>query len=164
MSKTTKIRRNYKSKRANKKNGKKNDSTNTILKAVSYKDYIEQIKESKKYTESLEYLKLFSENLEDKSVVWKFKSNLQKFIKKHILLKELFGSESFKSFQHYFFKMVGKEEFLKVCEEIIRKINENDKKIVYDILTKQIEPLEEEEYEKLAEKIKKRCIILVENN
>ncbi len=163
MSKTTKIRRNYKSKRASKKNGKNKDS-NTILKAVSFKEYIEQIKESKKYTESLEYLKIFGESLEDKSVIWKFKSNLQKFIKKHILIKELFGSESFKSFQHYFFKMVGKEEFLKVCEEVIRKINENDKKIVYDILTKQIEPLEEEEYEKLAEKIKKRCIILVENN
>lgn len=164
MSKTTKIRRNYKSKRKNKKNGGKNDTTNTLLKAISYKEYILQLKESKKYSESLEYLKIFSENLEDDSVIWKFKSNLQKFIKKHILLKDLFGSESFKSFQQYFFKMVGKEEFLKVCEEVVRKINENDKKIVYDILTKKIEPLEEEEYEKLAEKIKNRCIILVENN
>ena len=166
MGKSTKFRKHYKSKKAkNRKFAKgKEIKTETKVLDLPYSDYVDKIKESKKYLESIEYLKNFHTSLEDKSVVWKFKSNLQTFIKKYILIKDIFNSKSFSDFQFYFAKMAGKEQFIKTCEEIVRKITDDDRKIVYDVLAFKIKPLDEDEYDKLAEKIKKRCVILIETS
>lgn len=167
MGKSTKYRKyhnKYKKDMKKKKRMREGKDNTEILEDKFLHEYVETIKASKKYTESLEYLKLFVLNMEDKSIPWKFKSNLQTFIKKYILFKDIFGSKAFSDFQYYFQKMANKEAFVTTCEEIIRKINDNDRKLVYDLLAYKIKPLEEEEYNNIMEKIKKRCIILVENS
>lgn len=167
MGKSTKFRKyhnKYKKQMKKRKNKREGKDNGEILEDKFLQEYIEIIKASKKYTESLEYLKLFVLNQEDKSIPWKFKSNLQTFIKRFILFKDIFDSKAFSDFQHYFFKMANKDVFVKSCEDIIRKINDNDRRLVYDLLAYKIKPLEEDEYNKIMEKIKKRCIILVENS
>ena len=72
----------------NKKHNKKNIFSNQ-KEQVTYKDYVNAIKSSKKYEESVNYLSLFASSLEEgEDTSWKFKSNLNTFIKKHILIKE----------------------------------------------------------------------------
>lgn len=133
-------------------------------KVYEYKDYIAEIKNLKKYTESIDYLSLFAQSLEDDTIQWKFKSNLQTFIKKHILIKDIFGSKPFQHFQYYFEKMAGNKEFLKSCEDIIEKINKGEgSKLPQELLIYKIKPLEDD-LEAFIEKLKKRCIILIENN
>lgn len=161
MGKTNKIRKYHKRKSTK---GKTGQAKNNFIEAISLNEYFEKIKESKKYIESLDYLKSFVESQEEDFSSWKFKSNIQTFIKKHILIKNIYDSKAFSDFQIYVYKMAKKEEFIEICKEIINKINNEDKKIVYDILTQPIKPLEEEDYNKLADKILKRCIILVENS
>jgi hypothetical protein len=138
------------------------------VKTYEYNDYIEEIKNLKKYAESVDYLRLFNDSINDESgesSVWKFKSNLQTFIKKHILLKDIFGKEAFTYFQHYFSKMAGKEEFLKTCQDIVEKINTQNIGGLYDqLLIYNVKPLSKEDSDKFFDKLLKRCVILIENN
>ena len=189
-----KKRKQYINKKINKKNIFKSQQ-----KDIDYKDYINGVKSSKKYIESVNYLSLFASSFDDDSnnndnnnnnnntsssnSNWKYKSNLNTFIKKHILLKDIFNSTSFKHFQLYVTNMAGKDNLIKVCEDIINKINEaeefNKKEInednstlykVYSSILKSLLVLEIKPFEnnecliKIIDKLKKRCIILIENN
>jgi hypothetical protein len=149
-----------------KSKSKSKSNTDNQPKVYSYKDYIEKIKSLKKYQESIDYLKMFYESSSsDTKVDWKFKSNLQTFIKKHILIKDLFNKENFTYFQHYFIKMAGKEQFIEICQEIIKKIHNNEFSLLNSqIFIHQLEELEEEEKNNFWNKILKRCSILIENN
>ena len=161
MGKATKFRNFHKS---NKRSSKDPKNQKKVLEDIEYLTFLENVKSSNKYNESIDYLDLFYESKENNVEGWKFKSNLQTFIKKYILIKDIFGSKAFTNFQLYFTNMSGKKDFITVCEEIIRRINEGDKKVVYEVISTKINALDEEDYDKLSEKIKKRCVILVENN
>jgi len=152
------------------KPGKYKKKKTEPVKVYTYQEYIEAIKALKKFSDSIDYLKLYYDSIikegeDDTLSNWKFKSNLQTFLKKHILIKDIYGKDAFSHFQYYLEKMSGKETFLKTCQDIIEKIqNKNTAGILEDLLIYNVKPMTIEESERFFDKLLKRCVILIENN